>query len=838
MWPRLLRFLIVSVALAQLLPSVVLAQASRAGVVTTLEGTVTVSTASLPQPRPLKFKDDVFVNDRIVTGDRSIARMLLGGKAVVTVRERSSLTITELPGKSTIALDSGKVALAVAREKVRPGEEIEVRTPNAVAGVRGTVFIAEVSQPTASLDASQSAVTSSFYGFAGVVTIRMGSQVVTLNPGTYVSATGLAAAVSGVMTDAMRAVALAGLQTGLKPAGGATQELANEQAMGTTVATFMASGAAVEAGPQQPPSAPAAGPSMTAPLLPGGIAAIPTPASTPPAAMSGKSGSSAFLVFGDRSAERSALAAQIASDFPSRVVVDVTGLPSDLSAFGTVWHVGAMVPFSAAEQTALRGFVGGGGGLHLTGERPCSACETVNASLTTFLRSVVEGGSGLSIGGQGDIDGPYIFSLGDRGGIAQRLLAGGVTQWQPAAPGGVAGVSGANVLVATESGAVVGALWNESDLLGDAGRITLLMDVNWFLDEAAPPVIQSINAFIDDAPNTLRLSGPLFQSVGDDLGAAGDSLLDIAGYTVIGSSPDPLVALSGSRVALPGSLMRLSESSVTSGGTLVRVDGASEIAQTGGEPMVWVSGGHVAVGGNVLDVAGRPEATLFDSSTGLMLGADRPIRPGAGAPLVQADNGSSVTVAGNGFRIDTAVLEATAPLLAVNGSTLATGADAIALGRQARVEIPNDAVALVSLRGGLLSVANGSLVNVAGASRLGVAGSLVSLAGGSTLNILNGALLSVSGGSVVSIGGPLVSFSGAGNVLNVTNSFVPTALISGIPVHGPVSSFSIGATPLAGLGTAGTININGVALTPTTPLTSLRGSLVTVQGSGTVSIAR
>jgi hypothetical protein len=90
---------------------------------------------------------------------------------------------------------------------------------------------------------------------------------------------------------------------------------------------------------------------------------------------------------------------------------------------------------------------------------------------------------------------------------------------------------------------------------------------------------------------------------------------------------------------------------------------------------------------------------------------------------------------------------------------------------------------------------------------------------------------------VVSIGGPLVSFGGSGNVLNVTNSFVPTALIGGIPVYGAPLSFNIsGAAPLAGLGSAGTITINGVPLTPTTPLSSLKGSLITVQGSGAVKI--
>src|SRR5436853_5967264 len=126
-------------------PSAVLAQTTpKAGVVTVVEGNVTARRVALPDAVPLKFKDDVLVQDTVTTGDQSLARMLLGGKAVVTVRERSVLTITEVPGRSTIDLQSGKFALAVAREKMAPGEEIQIRTPNAVAGVRGTVVVTEV----------------------------------------------------------------------------------------------------------------------------------------------------------------------------------------------------------------------------------------------------------------------------------------------------------------------------------------------------------------------------------------------------------------------------------------------------------------------------------------------------------------------------------------------------------------------------------------------------------------------------------------------------------------------------------------------------------------------
>jgi hypothetical protein len=161
------RALATLLALFTFWPTLVLAQQEKAGVVTTLEGTVTATRGTAPVS--LKFKDDVFLRDRITTGDRSLARMLLGGKAVVTVRERSILNITEVPGRSTVDLESGKIALAVAREKLRPGEQIEIRTPNAVAAVRGTVVVAEVLRASAQAGAGAPAVTTNFYVLRGTV---------------------------------------------------------------------------------------------------------------------------------------------------------------------------------------------------------------------------------------------------------------------------------------------------------------------------------------------------------------------------------------------------------------------------------------------------------------------------------------------------------------------------------------------------------------------------------------------------------------------------------------------------------------------------------------------
>src|SRR6266545_3017683 len=121
-----------------------LAQQSGIGVVSTLSGQATVARLPLPQPVPLRFKDNVFGDDRISTAERSTVRVLLGGKALVTVRELSVLTITENVGRSTINLTSGKIAVGVARRRMSPGETIEIRTANAIAAVRGTVLVVEV----------------------------------------------------------------------------------------------------------------------------------------------------------------------------------------------------------------------------------------------------------------------------------------------------------------------------------------------------------------------------------------------------------------------------------------------------------------------------------------------------------------------------------------------------------------------------------------------------------------------------------------------------------------------------------------------------------------------
>jgi hypothetical protein len=557
-----------------------------------------------------------------------------------------------------------------------------------------------------------------------------------------------------------------------------------------------------------------------------------------------------MLLFGDADISpsvpsRAALAGDLRAVQPSALITNLNGskLPADLSAYGSIWYVGAFSAISADDQSKLAQFLAKGGGVYLTGERLC--CQVLNNSVQSLLRTVVVGGENITVGSTTDFPGLATFNPAARGGVTSAPNV--LTTWAPNGPGELTGISGANVL-ATAGNGIVGGVWNETDLAGNAGRMVLMMDVNWLSDgvslslcsaQCRQDIIGNFATFLEDSVSPLALDGPLFRSVGEQF-TTQSTFFDAPGVTIVGSSLDPLIWLSGSTITAQGGLARMSDGIVFMAGSFLRLDSGAQIRQTGTDPLVSMAGGVLVVGagtpGHLFDLAGRAGITQIDSDTGLTIGADQPILPGAQAPLFSMDRGAVAIATGNAYRIDTALLEATAPLLNLNGgSAMTTGDHAVNLVGSAKVSIPNDAVAMINLRASALAVANGNLVNVAGGSVLRIAGNLVNLADSSTLSILNGLLLNVSGGSSASIGRSLVSFSGTGNVLNVTNSIAPTAIINGIPVSGPTDSFRIGANAIAGAA-AGTIRINGVVLTPTTPLSSLTGSLVAVQSGGTVKV--
>jgi hypothetical protein len=128
------------------------AQQQPAGVVTAVQGKAQLTRPTVPTPSPLRYKDVVFIRDTINTGEKSLARVLFGGKATVTIRELTRFEVREeiLPTggtRSTIDLASGAILINVARELMRPGDEVLIRTPNAVAAVGGSsLFIQSITE--------------------------------------------------------------------------------------------------------------------------------------------------------------------------------------------------------------------------------------------------------------------------------------------------------------------------------------------------------------------------------------------------------------------------------------------------------------------------------------------------------------------------------------------------------------------------------------------------------------------------------------------------------------------------------------------------------------------
>lgn len=187
-----------------------------------------------------------------------------------------------------------------------------------------------------------------------------------------------------------------------------------------------------------------------------------------------------IVVFGDDAVGRSGLVPALRA--MGHTVTDGTVLPSDISGFEAVFHVGFRAQLTATERARLARFLEDGGAVHLTGERPC--CDTMNDSHTAFIRAVVAGGEGITAGRQGDVLSlfgdfffPFAVNPKAKGGVA--VTPNTVSQLRLVSPGGLAGVEEENILATGFDNVPVGAIWDKDELVGRGGRLSIMMDTNW-----------------------------------------------------------------------------------------------------------------------------------------------------------------------------------------------------------------------------------------------------------------------------------------------------------------------------------------------------------------------
>jgi len=128
-------------------PAQQIASASRTAVVTRTMGQVDVVLAD-GTSRPLAANQFLSVGDRIRTGTGGVAELIIDNQSVLRLRENSQLVLVSIQdtGKihqghagTQVSLDMGRLWTKV-RKWAGPLVGFEVRLPNAVAGVHGTIF--------------------------------------------------------------------------------------------------------------------------------------------------------------------------------------------------------------------------------------------------------------------------------------------------------------------------------------------------------------------------------------------------------------------------------------------------------------------------------------------------------------------------------------------------------------------------------------------------------------------------------------------------------------------------------------------------------------------------
>jgi hypothetical protein len=138
------KLVLAAAAIAVCISSVQVFAADSSGIVVASRGAV--SAFGSGQVRTLAQGDQVFVDDRITTGEKSFAVLQFIDGAKVTVRPNSSVVVEEYVyndnenDEGTLNLVEGGLRIITGAMAKSNPESYKVRTPVALMGVRGTEF--------------------------------------------------------------------------------------------------------------------------------------------------------------------------------------------------------------------------------------------------------------------------------------------------------------------------------------------------------------------------------------------------------------------------------------------------------------------------------------------------------------------------------------------------------------------------------------------------------------------------------------------------------------------------------------------------------------------------
>jgi hypothetical protein len=168
------------------------------GVVTALPSAVAAEQDALrvalaePTPVPSRpFNSQIHFTERVEVRGRVFARLLFGGRVMVLARDESVLSITEVTGATTIAVERGRVAVTVDRANLHPEDLVDVRTPHAAVIVPSGTLVVEVADASTFTSVGRPVEVFRLHALSGAAleppTVVAANEAVTVEPPTMSS---------------------------------------------------------------------------------------------------------------------------------------------------------------------------------------------------------------------------------------------------------------------------------------------------------------------------------------------------------------------------------------------------------------------------------------------------------------------------------------------------------------------------------------------------------------------------------------------------------------------------------------------------------------------------
>ncbi len=142
-----------------------------------ISGPVSILASGSKKYVKAKGGDSLIFGDTVKVGKGGIAQLTLKDRGAVLIREESVMTLQGSAQKTALSFRFGEFLIGLSK-KLEAGQSFKVRTPAAVAAVRGTLFWGKSDKATKS---------SAYAGFGHTVAVTAKGKTVLVTPGKTVT---------------------------------------------------------------------------------------------------------------------------------------------------------------------------------------------------------------------------------------------------------------------------------------------------------------------------------------------------------------------------------------------------------------------------------------------------------------------------------------------------------------------------------------------------------------------------------------------------------------------------------------------------------------------------